>query len=121
MIRNHRLPSGAEYLLIARDEADLLAWVDAINKAIHSQTPAIPLSSQATHFREQKFFQKTKQFLTLSDNAAPSAMNPVTAVPTPIASSGADTPPDSLPPPPAPSSIPPPLDEDKVHIVYRMQ
>ena len=46
-----RLPSGAEYLLIARDEADLLAWVDAINKAIQNQTTVNPLS-QPGHFCE---------------------------------------------------------------------
>ena len=46
-----RLPSGAEYLLIARDEADLLAWVDAINKAIQNQTTMNPLS-QSGHFCE---------------------------------------------------------------------
>ena len=44
-----RLPSGAEYLLIARDEADLLAWVDAINKAIQSQASVSSLSLTA-HF-----------------------------------------------------------------------
>jgi hypothetical protein len=89
-----RLPSGAEYLLIARDEADLLAWVDAINKAIQNQTTMNPLS-QSGHF-----------------SAAPSPLNPLTSVTGPGASSGMDTPPDPLPPPP--SSLPPPLDDEKL-------
>ncbi|CAI8040975.1 Spectrin alpha chain, non-erythrocytic 1 [Geodia barretti] len=87
-----KLPSGAEYLLIARDEADLLAWVDAINKAIQNQTTVNPLS-QPGHF-------------------SPSPLNPLISVSGPGASSGIDTPPDSLPPPP--SSLPPPLDDEKL-------
>ena len=30
----HRLPNGAEYLFVTRDETDVTAWVQAINSVI---------------------------------------------------------------------------------------
>ena len=32
----HRLPNGAEYLFIARDDTDVLSWVASINTAIQA-------------------------------------------------------------------------------------
>ena len=48
-----RLPNGAEYLFIARDEADLVGWVEAINRAIQTLEAANPLSTSG-QFREYK-------------------------------------------------------------------
>jgi spectrin beta len=90
-----KLPNGAEYLFIARDEPDLVGWVEAINRAIHTQQTANPLS--------------------FSVHRAPASLNPLSSGP--VVSTGKDSPPDMPPPlpppPPPPSSIPPPLDEDK--------
>lgn len=44
-----RLPNGAEYLFIARDEADLVGWVEAINRAIKTLEPTNPLSTSGHH------------------------------------------------------------------------
>ena len=35
-----RLPNGAEYLFVARDEADVTAWVQAINSVIQGAAPS---------------------------------------------------------------------------------
>ena len=47
----YRLSNGAEYLFIARDEADLVGWVEAINRAMQTQRSTNPLSASA-HFRK---------------------------------------------------------------------
>ena len=44
----HRLPSGAEYLFVARDEADVVAWVQAINSVIQGGGSAAASSSSST-------------------------------------------------------------------------
>ena len=42
-----RLPNGAEYLFVARDEADVTAWVQAINSVIQGRIAAPSSMSSA--------------------------------------------------------------------------
>lgn len=37
---SYRLPNGAEYLFIARDDTDVVSWVAVINTAIQSASLA---------------------------------------------------------------------------------
>ena len=49
-----RSPDSPIVLFIARDEADLLGWVEAINRAIQAQDNSNPLSASA-HFRKYTY------------------------------------------------------------------
>ena len=46
---SYRLPSGAEYLFIARDEGDVHSWVTAINAAIHNPAAAVTRGEYGSH------------------------------------------------------------------------
>ena len=40
----YRLPNGAEYLFVARDESDVMAWVQAISSVIQGGGSVAPSS-----------------------------------------------------------------------------